>query len=167
MKFALVMVKPDGSMREFPFERDQVLIGRDAEAKLQIPLAAVSRRHCIIEVEDDELVAKDLGSSNGTYINGERLRSKETRELSPGDLLTVGGVVFVIKIDGYPARIDAKDCYAAGMVATDEPDFSMPANRAAPAGGGGKPLSPLGGKKSDDGFSDLLKDLEADDEEEK
>lgn len=163
MKFSLVMVKPDGTAREFPFDKVPVMIGRDDEAKLRIPLPAVSRKHCELKLDDeDELVAHDLGSSNGTYVNGERIKSGSTRELSPGDLITIGGVVFVIKIDGYPAKIDAKDCYAAGMVAAED-DLTLPPPRNI-GGGASKPLSPLG-KKDDDGFGDLLKELEDDGDE--
>lgn len=64
--------------------------------------------------EDDELVVRDLNSSNGTYVNGERISGE--RELVPGDLLTVGDVVFVVRIDGHPKDIDAADSYAAGSV---------------------------------------------------
>lgn len=175
MKISLVMVKADGTSREFPFDKSQIVIGRDEGARLRIPLPSVSRKHCELSIDDDELVVKDLGSANGTYVNGARVKD---RELSPGDLLTVGGVVFVIRIDGYPAQIDAKDCYAAGMVSMDESggdddDFpGFPKGGAASvsspkSGPGGKPLTPLGGSKKDDGLDDLLKDLEMDDEDDK
>lgn len=166
MKISLVMVKADGTSREFPFDKPSIVIGRDEAARLRIPLPSVSRRHCELSIDDDELVVKDLGSANGTYVNGAKVKDQD---LSPGDLLTVGGVVFVIRIDGYPTQIDAKDCYAAGMVSMDEAnsadDDDFP---GFPKGGPAKPLSPLGGgKKKDDGLDDLLKDLEMDDESDK
>ncbi|MBY0308927.1 MAG: FHA domain-containing protein [Phycisphaerales bacterium] len=170
MKISLVMVKADGTSREFAFDRPTVIVGRDEAARLRIPLPSVSRKHCELKIEDDELVVKDLGSANGTYVNGARVKE---RELSPGDLLTVGGVVFVIRIDGYPAQIDAKDCYAAGMVSMDDlggddDDFAPPSPRSAAPAKGGKPLTPLGGKAAkDDGLDDLLKDLQLDDDDKK
>lgn len=175
MKISLVMVKADGTSREFPFDKQSVIVGRDEAARLRIPLPSVSRKHCELTIDDEELVVKDLGSANGTYVNGAKVKE---RELSPGDLLTVGGVVFVIRIDGYPTQIDAKDCYAAGMVSMDDEglggnddDFpghgSLSSPRPGPAAGA-KPLTPLTGKgKKDDGLDDLLKDLEMDDEDEK
>ncbi|MFT3684141.1 MAG: FHA domain-containing protein [Phycisphaerales bacterium] len=169
VKISLVMVKADGSSREFSFDKPHIIVGRDEGARLRIPLPSVSRKHCELMIEDDELVVKDLGSSNGTYVNGARVKE---RELSPGDLLTVGGVVFVVRIDGYPAQIDAKDCYAAGMVSMDDlggddDDFAPRPSPSIPSGSG-KPLTPLSGKgKADDGLDDLLKDLEMDDEDDK
>lgn len=172
MKIALVMVKADGTSREFPFEKTSVIIGRDESARLRIPLPSVSRKHCELSIDDEELIVKDLGSANGTYVNGAKVKE---RELSPGDLLTVGGVVFVIKIDGYPAQIDAKDCYAAGMVSMDDlgEDDDYPGFPTKPATPGSsaptkitKPLTPLTGKgNKDDGLDDLLKDLEFNDDD--
>jgi predicted component of type VI protein secretion system len=89
-------------------------VGRGEECNVRIPLAAVSRKHCELSVDDDELVVKDLKSSNGTFVNGERVRS---RELAPGDLLAVGPLVFVVRIDGHPKDIDPLESYVAGAVA--------------------------------------------------
>lgn len=123
MNVSLVMVKADGSSKEVVLGRTSTLIGRDESARLRIPLPSVSRKHCLIEVQGSELVIKDLGSSNGTYVNGRRVRETE---LEPGDLLCVGPVVFVVRIDGQPAQIDAKDCYAAGSVGFDDDDDDGP-----------------------------------------
>jgi predicted component of type VI protein secretion system len=170
----MVMVKADGSSKEFNFDKPEIIIGRDEGAKLRIPIAAVSRKHCQLIIEDDELVVRDLGSANGTYVNG--VRTKE-RELSPGDLLTIGGIVFVVKIDGHPHQIDVKDCYAAGMVAVaddDDDDFfpttpssgqssGSPSGKSPPPAPGSK-LSGLGSLSDDKAFDDLLKDLGKDDD---
>ena len=118
MNISLVMVQADGKQKEFPVSRLPAVIGRDEGARVRIPLAAVSRRHCELSDSDDELVVRDLKSSNGTYVNGERVRE---RELVPGDLLAVGPVVFVVRIDGFPKDIDAADSYAAGAVAIGGP----------------------------------------------
>ncbi len=112
------MVTADGTSREFPVQSLPVVLGRGDDAKVRIPLASVSRKHCELFVdEDEELTVKDLGSSNGTYVNGEQVRS---RELIPGDLLAVGPVVFVVRIDGHPKNIQPGECYAAGAVAIDD-----------------------------------------------
>lgn len=113
MNISLVMVTADGTAKELPLHKLPVTIGRGQECKLRVPLASVSRTHCELADEDDELVVKDLKSSNGTYVNRERVK---TRELIPGDLLSVGPVVFVVKIDGHPKAIDAKDAWNNGAV---------------------------------------------------
>jgi hypothetical protein len=132
VKFSLVMVKADGSAKEIPIDRETVLIGRDEGARLRIPVPSVSRRHCELGVRGSEAVVKDLGSSNGTFVNGRKVRETE---LEPGDLINVGPVVFVVRIDGKPEQIDAKDCYAAGSVGFDDDDDDGPpvSTSAAPS----------------------------------
>lgn len=173
MDATLVMVKEDGSSKEIPLDRDSIVIGRDEGARLRIPLPSVSRRHCeLLMSKDDELVVKDLGSSNGTFVNGKKVRHQE---LSPGDLLAVGPVVFVVRISGHPKDIDAKDCYMAGVVGQDEgdddddgparPPVAPPPPLSKPTAGAparGKPPAP----PSKDSLADLLKDLDLDDEDE-
>lgn len=108
-----MMVQQDGTAKELPMRALPATIGRGQECKLRIPLASVSRHHCELLEDDDELVVRDLKSSNGTYVNKERVAR---RELVPGDLLAVGPVVFVVRIDGHPKDIDAAASYAAGSV---------------------------------------------------
>lgn len=144
MQVALVMVKADGSSRELPLDREVTVIGRDEHARLRIPVPQVSRKHCEVVVKDPKVQVRDVGSSNGTYVNGRKVREAD---LTPGDLITVGPVVFVVKINGEPGKIDAKDCYAAGTVGLDDDDDDdLPGAAAAPttkmmggpvAGGGG------------------------------
>jgi len=50
----------------------------------------VSRRHCLLRRRGTQLVASDIGSTNGTYLNGERLNPQEDYVLSHGDRLTLG-----------------------------------------------------------------------------
>lgn len=158
MKVALVMVKSDGSAKEFAINSLPVTIGRDEHAKFRIPLKQVSRRHAELFIDDDELMIKDLSSANGSFVNGNRVRETE---LSAGDLISIGGVVFVVRIDGKPARIDAKDCFMAGLVSMDDTGDDLLARDDDRPTSGGRPLAGLGGGK-DTGFDDLLKDLDKD-----
>lgn len=180
MNISLVMVQPDGSMKEFPVPRLPAVIGRDESCRIRVPLASVSRRHCELIESDDELIVRDLKSSNGTYINGERVRQ---REVVPGDLLALGPVVFVVRIDGFPKDIDAADSYAAGAVPVGG---GAPGAGGAPTaiagvptwggsgggggGGGAAPAdAPTAGSKSenkdDDDLGDLLEGLDLDEDE--
>jgi predicted component of type VI protein secretion system len=177
----LVMVKADGSSKEVPMPVEGVVIGRDPAAKLRIPLPSVSRKHCELKIDDDELVVTDLGSSNGTFVNGRRVK---TTELAPGDLLAVGPIVFVVRIDGHPKQIDAKDSYAAGAVVedNDDSDADVPSPTGPKTSSGisaGPPTTPAGpapGKDiqppppkslldDDDDISALLKNLGDDDDD--
>jgi len=107
------MVTAEGTAKEFAVPSLPAVLGRAEDVKIRIPLASVSRRHCeLLEDDDDELVVRDLNSSNGIYVNGERVKK---RELVPGDLLAIGPVVFVIRIDGHPKDIDATMSYNSGI----------------------------------------------------
>jgi DNA-binding winged helix-turn-helix (wHTH) protein len=64
------------------------LIGRDADADVVIDSAKVSRRHARIVVDDGGAVLEDLGSKNGTFLNGERLGGPA--HLAHGDEIRIG-----------------------------------------------------------------------------
>jgi len=57
------------------FQGPRVVIGRDPECHLRLENVGVSRHHALIEFAGDEYVLKDLGSSNGTYVDGETITS--------------------------------------------------------------------------------------------
>jgi len=103
MQVVLVMFRPDGQRRSFPVGRDVTVIGRREDCDFRIPLGDVSRKHCrLVKDKSNETVrAEDLGSSNGTYINGQRVKDAT---IAPGDTLSVGPVNFVLQVNGYPAE---------------------------------------------------------------
>ena len=105
MKVVLFVFK-NGKRREFPLNAETTILGRRTDCTLRIQTSDVSRQHCQLVIKDDGLLVKDLGSSNGTYVNGKRVAETS---LSPGDRLTVGPVVFVVQIDGQPANIEPAD----------------------------------------------------------
>jgi len=105
MKVVLVLFK-DEERREFPLTDKSMVIGRRPDCALRIPTGDVSRQHCEIALGDDYVVVRDLGSSNGTYVNGKRVAESK---LSAGDQLEVGPVVFVVQIDGKPREIKPAD----------------------------------------------------------
>ena len=100
MQAVLVMFRSDGERRSFSMARDMTVIGRREDCDLRIPLGEVSRKHCRIVRDGDSLKLEDLGSSNGTFLNGQRVQEAM---LGPGDTVQVGPVVFVLQVDGQPA----------------------------------------------------------------
>lgn len=72
----LLYIDDDGADREVRIERDQepVTIGRREGATIKVHNASVSGKHCTVGWKDEEIEVRDLGSSNGTFINGERIR---------------------------------------------------------------------------------------------
>ena len=68
-------------------------IGRSAGAEFIVEAALVSRLHCQLTATADSLHVKDLGSTNGTFVNGKRVK---TAELNEGDLLSVGRLELIV-----------------------------------------------------------------------
>lgn len=100
MQVVLVMFRPDGSRRSFSLARDLTVIGRGEDCDLRIPLGEVSRKHARLAKDGDTLHLEDLGSSNGTFVNGLRIQEAT---LQGGDILHVGPLSFILQLDGVPA----------------------------------------------------------------
>jgi len=74
-------------------QADETLVDLDAHNGYQ---RGVSRRHCILLRRDDRLYLVDLGSSNGTSLNGERLEPHHPYSLADGDKLILGSMHFSV-----------------------------------------------------------------------
>jgi transcriptional regulator with GAF, ATPase, and Fis domain len=88
-------------------------IGRDASSQLCIPDHLISRRHCAVELADGECTLRDLGSSNGTYVNGMPVRE---RRLTHGDRIRAGDSVLLF----LQADADGIDLLPADSRTTDD-----------------------------------------------
>lgn len=69
-----------------------ITIGRDDDNTLTVDLSTVSRHHARLVQTATTCHVEDLGSTNGTFVNGDRVTTR--RELRSGDLLKIGGAVF-------------------------------------------------------------------------
>lgn len=125
MEASLVLVQADGKQRDVALKKAVQLIGRQTDCQIRIPSASVSRHHCEIIVSDSSVQVRDLGSSNGTYVNKQRVNQTD---LNAGDLISVGGLVFVVRIDGKPVFIESDDVIEDGLV----PIASAPAAESRP-----------------------------------
>lgn len=116
MQAILVMFRSTGERRSFSVTRDVTVIGRREDCDLIIPLGEVSRKHCRLVKDGDLMKVEDLGSANGTYLNGQRVQESL---LAPGDTVQVGPVVFVLQIDGVPADDELRPVIAESAAAGD------------------------------------------------
>ena len=91
---------PAGS-RMAPLEQEQSSIGRLEGSDVVIPDPSVSALHAIIERYGDEWVLRDLGSTNGTFVNGERIVAD--RRLRPGDEVRIGTSRLIFRSEILPA----------------------------------------------------------------
>ncbi len=78
-------------------EKDMILIGRDAHCDLRIEHKSVSKLHCILVKTDGLILLRDLGSTNGTRVNGSRVRRAA---LLPNDKLTIANFHFRVLFGG-------------------------------------------------------------------
>jgi transcriptional regulator with AAA-type ATPase domain len=86
----------DGGFREYPLpDTGSLDVGRSRLSKLQIDHPSVSRRHLIWHADADSI--EDLGSSNGTRVNGERIASGSRRIIRPGDTVEIGRVLLMFQ----------------------------------------------------------------------
>jgi hypothetical protein len=86
----------------FPLASGETSIGRQMGNVIVLPSNRVSKKHCALEVEGDRIQIKDLGSANGTFVNGVLTKGKELRA---GDRISVGEFVFeLVRPGAKPAR---------------------------------------------------------------
>jgi len=100
MDVNLTMLREKGSPKTINLINNPTIIGRRGDCDLRVPSMTVSRRHCQINNDNGTLRIRDLGSRNGTVINGRRIQQAE---LKAGDELKIGPVKFIFQIDGQTA----------------------------------------------------------------
>ncbi len=90
----LVAINPaDRKAREFALSDAETTVGTDSANRIALPDASVSRRHAVIRLRDGRHVLRDLELTNGTFVNGRRIRSPIA--LADGDRVRFGGASFV------------------------------------------------------------------------
>jgi pSer/pThr/pTyr-binding forkhead associated (FHA) protein len=108
------LIPLDGS-GTISIDRDVTLVGRQEGCDMRIQHKSVSKMHCVIARTDGLLLVRDLGSTNGTRVNGQRVRRAA---LLPNDNLAVAGFKFRVHLGpddevGLPEertqQLDAKD----------------------------------------------------------
>ena len=89
---------PDGGhQRTYEITTPLVILGRGTDCDLRLVDPGVSRHHAEIRVEDDDVVLVDLGSTNGTFVNGQPVRRVA---LTDGTRVTLGRTTLVFRRDG-------------------------------------------------------------------
>lgn len=76
--------------RHFLPKSDSVLIGRSSTTDLTLDNPSVSNKHAIISVRESSVYLRDLESTNGTFVNGEKLSKSDLKEVQAGDIIRFG-----------------------------------------------------------------------------
>ncbi|MBI4720158.1 MAG: FHA domain-containing protein [Chitinivibrionia bacterium] len=107
-----------GEIIALEMEQLPLTIGRDADNKLCIESAAISRFHAEIVSESGQYYLKDLKSTNGTFLNGRRI---EKEKLGPGDELAVANIA--LSVEAAPSSIYEHDAPLHLSVSIDKPAY--------------------------------------------
>ncbi|HBX70885.1 MAG TPA: hypothetical protein DEH25_16275 [Chloroflexi bacterium] len=86
--FQLVMRSGPNPGKVFTLSKNEIIMGRDVSADVVINSAEVSRRHTRLRLDAGYYVVDDLGSTNGTFVNGQRISTPQI--LRPGDIIMLG-----------------------------------------------------------------------------
>jgi predicted component of type VI protein secretion system len=124
MKYVLQVVKGRSTTTTLKLNDGVTSIGRHDDCVIRIKSSQVSRRHCELSEEGDTLTLRDLGSSNGTFVNGKRVLGHQV--LKHGDEVTLGAVTLRVAKIGRPAPGPVASIKKAGDTAVVEaiPDDS-------------------------------------------
>ncbi len=103
MQVRLKILMGSNAGKEIKIPTPKCVIGRGDDCHLKPQSDAISRRHCEIVTSDTEVVVRDLGSRNGTLVNGNRI--EEETVLLTGDVLKVGPLEFEMVIEHTAAKL--------------------------------------------------------------
>jgi len=129
----------------FPLDGDQLTIGRDSSNGVAINDAEVSRRHSRLSFRGGKYVIEDLGSTNGTFVNGQRLAGPVV--LKAGDVVSLGEQIVLmydainmdpgatVAVSRKSARVEPPPVQASAPLHTSPP---APASYAPPSSAAGK-----------------------------
>lgn len=94
----LAMEKEDGTNEVITFDQSaRLLVGRSPECSWRSCSQVVSRRHCLFDIEPPFVSVRDLGSLNGTYVNGQRIEGGY--DLTDGDVVQIGPLKWEIRAE--------------------------------------------------------------------
>jgi pSer/pThr/pTyr-binding forkhead associated (FHA) protein len=91
-------------LKEYIIDQNEIIIGRDSNSDICIDNIAVSRKHARITKGADDYLVEDMGSINGTFVNGHWVSKKL---LDAGDEISIGKYSLVICLEDDPATATA------------------------------------------------------------
>jgi pSer/pThr/pTyr-binding forkhead associated (FHA) protein len=86
--------------RSYDLKVDKTTIGRVEDNSFHLAEPSVSSHHCEVLLQGSEVRVKDLNSTNGTYINGEKITDAV---LKPGQILRLGSIELRLEVEGMPS----------------------------------------------------------------
>lgn len=115
----LIVASGKSAGRSIAIKRNRLLIGRAEECDVRPLSEDVSRRHCEVLVGPAEVWVADLGSRNGTFVNGQRISEKT--KVVDGDIVRVGALELKVSCVDPAAKSGAEDDVSRWLVADEKP----------------------------------------------
>jgi len=100
--------------RDFPLQKPTMVIGREPSCDIALQENLVSRQHAHLQQSPQGWTVADLGSTNGTFINGQQIAANVATALKPGDRITIGSSVLFLHGEGPQPAPVAQDRRRAG-----------------------------------------------------
>jgi hypothetical protein len=113
----LVLLSEGFTGRSYDLKVDKTTVGRVSDNTFEIPESSVSSHHAEILLRGNEIVIRDLNSTNGTFINGERITEAV---LQPGQVLRLGSVEMRLETGDAPAA-PSKPASSGAVPKTKQP----------------------------------------------
>ena len=105
--YRLTVIKGFNKGEVFPLAADEVVIGRGEENGIVLNIAEVSRAHAVLSKAEEGYMIKDLGSTNGTFVDKKKVGNKYL--LKPGDTVMLGDAIYMT----YSADTDPEETLVA------------------------------------------------------
>ena len=86
----------DNPRQRVHLTKESTLVGRNPACDVTLDHGSISRQHCLMQITDRGVHVKDLGTTNGTKVNGVNVTESF---VNPGDQLTMGHLVFIVEKD--------------------------------------------------------------------
>lgn len=113
MQAKLTVMQGSNKGKKILIAKPQYVLGRDERCNLRLNHESISRKHCAFFIHSDKITIRDLGSRNGTLLNGVRLTSET--EVKTGDRIQFGPLDFSVQIlDQHGNPIKAVPAAASG-----------------------------------------------------
>jgi pSer/pThr/pTyr-binding forkhead associated (FHA) protein len=115
----LVVSSGKSAGRTISIKRNKLLIGRAEECDVRPLSEEVSRRHCAVHVGPAEVWVEDLGSRNGTFVNGTKIT--ERTQVKDGDMIRVGGLQLKVSCTEPSAKAGTDEDVSRWLVTDERP----------------------------------------------
>lgn len=114
----LVVISGKPLGKSFFLTKDSIILGRDLAADISIGETSISRKHTEFIISAQGILVKDLGSTNGTYVNDLKVETQATHPLQDGDLVRCGNTILKFLKEGKIENVFQQKIY--DMAHTDD-----------------------------------------------